>query len=183
MEFKKYIEEKAELARQNRFLRFIVFIIAVAIVINGVYVYRAAISQRVVLVPLGLTKEVYVTGNEASQEYLSELTYLFISLLYQYTPSTASSQFETALKFAHPSFYPELQRILYRRLKEINDLQITATFLIEKLEIRPQERRIKVTGTYTERIGAHSPVSTKKEIELNYDISSGRFYITNIKIS
>ena len=183
MEFKKYIEEKAELARQNRLLRFIVFIMAVAIIINGVYVYKASISQKVVLVPLGLTKEVYVTGDEASQEYLSDVAHLFISLLYQYTPSTAPSQFESVLKFAHPSFYPELQRTLYRRLKEINDLQITATFLIEKLEIRPQEKRIKVTGTYTEKFGTHSPVSARKEIELNYDISAGRFYITNIKTS
>src|SRR4051812_33799533 len=66
-------------------------------------------NERIVMVPPSINKSFWVTANQVSPEYLSEMSLFFASLRFNITPSNAIMQREQLLRYVHPSLYESLK--------------------------------------------------------------------------
>ncbi|MGK0674598.1 MAG: TraE/TraK family type IV conjugative transfer system protein [Halothiobacillaceae bacterium] len=66
-------------------------------------------SERVVLLPPEINRTMWVSGSQASKEYLEEMGFWYAGLALNITPATSEYQNSLFLKFAAPSEYGRLQ--------------------------------------------------------------------------
>lgn len=180
MNKKTYLFENAELKKQNRFLRFVVFLIAVAVVIQGFLVYRAGINQKIVLVPLYLEGESFVTGKDGSDAYLREMGSYVCYLRLNYAPSNVSKQFNNFLKLVDSSIFGKMQKSLYKIKEEVIQYRISSSFYPDKIEINRAKKAIFVYGKLLQWVDEKTLTSSERKIfAIKYKIESGRFYVVD----
>jgi len=181
MKSKYYLDENANLLKQLRFLRFVVFILAVAVVVNGLFVYSTRKYDKVVLLPPQLEEEAYVSYHDASESYLASMAKHVLSLRFNYTPANVSDQFNSYLKLLSSSFYPDEMKALYKIKDEVVKSHVASAFFPEKVEVNKKEKKVYVFGklnqwTYDKKF----LVDESRLYVIKYSVNAGRFVVESL---
>ena len=180
MELKKYLDENVNLMKQLRFLRFVVFLLAVAILVNGFFVYSSGVYEKVILIPPYLEGEAYITGKDASDSYLQCMADYVCFARLNYTPANVSRQFNTFLKLLDSSIYKKYVDSLYRQKENILQLQVSSAFYPTKIRIDREKKTIFVTGFLNQWTYNKEFITSEERVyALKYRIANGRFYVTD----
>jgi len=177
---KAYFEEHVNIIAQNRKLRFIVFLMAVAVIINGFFVYSAGIHQKIVLVPPYIEGEAYVYGNNAGDSYLKSMAVYVCSLRLNYTPANVKRQFGAFLRLLPPETFKSYQVELYKLKDKVLSLRVSSAFFPFKTEVNRKRKIIFVSGrldqwTYDKEF----ITSEERTYGVKYAVENGRFYVVN----
>ncbi|MEM2073605.1 MAG: TraE/TraK family type IV conjugative transfer system protein [Nitrososphaeria archaeon] len=181
MNKERYLDERANFARQVRILRFIVFLLAVAVVVNGFFVYTSGINQRTVLVPVVAEGEVYVAGNDASDSYIKAMIDLALFYRMNYSPANVKVQFNSFLKLLSPSFFGEAQTELNGIVGEILENKISSAFYTEEIRIDREKRIVSIKGRLKQWSEDRLYVNEERQVVVKYAIGHGKFMIENLK--
>lgn len=182
MNKERYLDERANFARQVRILRFIVFLLAVAVVVNGIFVYASGINQRTVLVPLVAEGELYVAGKDASDSYIKAMIDLALFYRLTYSPASVGNQFNGFLRLLSPSYFGEMHNELNRLKNEIIENKISSVFYLDEIKIVKQERTVKMKGRLQQWAGDRLYINEDRQIVVKYVIRHGKFMIEGLKI-
>jgi len=117
VEMKKYLEEKTNCVRSNRLLKFFIIVIGIAIVIQSFVMYSLWKSQRTILVPPNITTQAFISGSDASDEYLIAMARYIMLLTASYNSGTARAQFSDFLKLVVPERFRDCKGSVFRLLK------------------------------------------------------------------
>ena len=150
-------------------------------ILSSFFSYIALQYQRVVILPPVVDKRVVISGNNVNEDYIKLFTRYAMSLLNNYTPNVARSQFEELLNLATPSFYPAFQKTLMNLADTIKRLNITGTYYPQKVEINTKRRIITVVGRKKEFTNTTLIDTGIKKYIIKYAIVNGRFYINGLK--
>ena len=181
MKFKNYLDENTNLTKQARLLRFVVFILVVAVVINGYFVYSSRVKSRTILIPPYLSEgEAYVSGKDASDNYLEAMAKYACFLRLNYTPANVSKQFNAFLKLLTPPAYKEQSGVLYKQKEDVIQMNVSSSFFPIEIEIDRANKRIFVTGMLNQwTYDKHFVTDERKTYVIEYRIDFGRFFIEN----
>lgn len=180
MDKKNFLFENAELKKQNRFLRFIIFLIGVAVVIQGILVYRAGIYQKVILVPPYIEGEAYVMGKDASDSYLKEMASYVCYLRLNYSPANVGNQFNAFLKLVDSSVFGEMQKALYMVKDDVIQHKVSSSFYPDKVEVDREKKVVFVYGKLLQWVDEKTlSASEKRVFVVKYKIEGGRFYVVD----
>ncbi|MEJ2743455.1 MAG: TraE/TraK family type IV conjugative transfer system protein [Gammaproteobacteria bacterium] len=105
MNLKLYQQKSANLFAENRLLKFGFVTTLVMSLSNWHAINRAVDTQRVVLMPVPARGSLWITGTEASADYLRHMARHITNMMGNYTASTARRQFEELLPFYAPESY------------------------------------------------------------------------------
>ncbi len=181
MKFDYYLEESKNLKVSNRLLKFALLVIALSVVVQGFFTYAAVKHQKIVLVPPGLSEKVWISGTEASDEYLKIMARYLTLLLLHYTPSNAGTQFSEFLSYVSPDTYPVLKKELEENLQRIKMLNITSTFHVQEIEVDRAKREITVKGflkQYAEEAKARDEYVV---CFIRYRVGDGRLIVDEVE--
>lgn len=181
MRVDRYVEERLNLKASNRLLKFAVVVIGLAVLIQGIFTYAALNYQRVVLVPPGLSEEVWIRGSSASDEYLRHMGRYLALLLLHWTPSSAEEQFSEFLSHVDPAVYPEVKAELSDLLDEIRTLSITSSFHIQELVLDPRKRQLEVKGILTQYAGQTKSNEEQVVLRFGFSLVHGRLRIHEVE--
>jgi type IV conjugative transfer system protein TraE len=180
MEFKKYLDENVNLVRQLRFLRFVVFLLAAAVVINGFFVYSSDIRHKTILIPPLIEGEAYVYGKDASDSYLKAMAEHTCFTRLNYTPTNVGKQFSAFLKLLDSSAYSVHSSALYKQKENIIQMQVSSAFFPEQVKIDRNKKIIYVSGHLSQwTYDKEFITSERRTYAVKYQINSGRFYVTD----
>ena len=180
MKFDIFMQKSSNIEAANRFLKFVVAVIGLAVLANSIFVYTMARHERTILVPAGLNSRVEVTDGQASDDYLKLMTRYAAGLALNYTPATAREQFGELLDLYSPEAFPEARKTLYSLADTVETTNITSSFYIESIKVDRKNGAIEATGLKRQFAQDGNPIGGAQQdtYEMTYRISDGRFMLT-----
>jgi len=80
MRTKIFLQQTSNLFTENRLLKFVIIVLALAVVVNSFLVNRAVRNQRVILIPPKLTGTIEFVEGKPSDQYIRDLARRMASL-------------------------------------------------------------------------------------------------------
>ena len=177
----KYHEsEKSNLWAENRLVKFVVLVLAIAQVITVGFVYKSIKYRTTILVPAQLNEELVLLNGEPSDKYLEKLGRDISSLGFTYTPATARSKFDDLLRYYAPEEYPNAQKIWYGYASKIELTQVTSIFELKQIQVKDHERRLSIIGKQFQYAQDRLVESSAKNYIVSYEIRDSMFVIIAI---
>jgi conjugal transfer pilus assembly protein TraE len=183
VELKKYMEEKTNYAMSNRILRFFVIVIGIAIIVQSFVMYSLWKSQRTVLVPPNITSQAFISGTDASDEYLRAMARYVMILTTTYSPSTARSQFSDFLKLVVPERFAEYKKVFYDLADKSETGNVSSSFFVSLVKVDRVKKELIVQGILNQWTQDKKFITDEvKSYLIAYDIRDGMFYVREIKL-
>lgn len=182
MEMKRYIEEKANYIYTTRLLKFIVLVLALLLAVNSILTYSMLSSQKIILVPPALDTKVYVSGSDASDEYLKFMARYICTLVLNYNPTVARAQFNDFLKLVSPSAFPAYKNSFYSLADKIETGGVSSAFYITQIQLDKKEGKMIVGGMLSQWTQDKQFITNEtKKYLIKYRISDGLFSVYELK--
>ena len=86
MQTKVFLQQTSNLFTENRLLKFVIVVLALAVGVNSFMVSRAVRNQRVILIPPKLTGTIEFVAGKPSDQYIRDLARRLASLAATYSP-------------------------------------------------------------------------------------------------
>lgn len=182
MELKKYLEEKANYAMSNRILRLFVIVVGLAVVVNSVFTYYYVRDSKVILVPPNITTQAFVSGSDASDEYLKAMARYICQLTLNYNPGNVRAQLSDALKLMSADAYVRYKQAFYDLADKAETGNVSSAFFINKITINRKEKTMIVQGLLNQWTQDKQFITNEgKQYLIRYAISDGMFQLKEIK--
>jgi len=170
-----YLQKASNLFVENRLLKSVIVVMALAVAFNSLLVYRAVRYQRVVLIPPQMTGTVEFVQGRPTDTYIRDMSRRIVNLAATYSPPTARAQFEELLFHYAPEAYPEASRTWYSLAGRVEESQVSSAFYTEKITVT--ENAIEIFGKLTQFSGDTKLSDTSKTYLIDYQVRDGRFFI------
>lgn len=172
-----------KLDNEKKFFGFIIIILVLVILVQGVLNYNLITANRTIVLPPAVTKEFWATDKQISESYFEQIGFYIADRVLSVSPETVDSSYISLLPFFDSNS---------ESLKAVRDkLKSQAEFIkAEKmyqvfypLHMYPDynKRQIKIEGPMKKFIGELLvQESNKSYITINYEIKAGRFMIKSL---
>ncbi len=180
MDHRLYLSKVSNVFAENRLLKFVVVIFGCTLLFFGMEVRRAVNNEKVILVPLTLTDETVIDGNNVTDDYIEKVTRYVMGLAANYTPATARGNFDRLLKLYRPQEFPAARKTFYELASAVEVSKNTTAFFISKMTVDRKKSEIEVTGT-RKQFAESSVIPDDgglKTYYIDYAVENGRFMIT-----
>ena len=179
---KDYLEEKVYLKQQNRFLRFFIFLLCLALISSSLVIIHVVKMQKVILVPVGLSRKVAVSSEEVDEAYIEEMTELVMCYALNYTPQNVEWRFTRLLELFTPDVYPEYRKTFTGLAGDVKSTGVTSSFHITGIKYNPAKKKILVEGYLYQWTKDKRFISDSlKRYILGYDVHHGKFMLTGFR--
>lgn len=181
MIFEKYTDRIANASAEIRFLRWLAGGLAALALLLVMTTLRLIGSERVVLLPPEVNRTMWVSGSQASKEYLEEMGFWYAGLALNITPATSEYQNSLFLKFAAPSEYGRLQAEMGARAEFLRKNNVSTQFAVRSISVDAPNNRVALHGTlYTwtsdKKAGERSAVYM-----VGFKLINGRLYVSDFR--
>ena len=174
-----FVQKTSNLFVENRLLKFIIVVLALAVIFNSFMVYRSVKYQRVVLIPPKMTGTVEFVQGRPTDSYTKDVSRRIVNLAATYSPPTARTQFEELLSYFAPESYPQASKAWYSLASRVEESQVSSVFYLETIKIG--ENFIEIFGNLKQFAGDTLLENTSKTYLIDYRLQDGRFYIITFK--
>lgn len=175
-----FVQKASNLFAENRLLRSIIIVLALAVIFNSFMVYRAVKYQRVILIPPTMTGTVEFVQGKPTDNYIKDICRRVVNLAATYSPPTARAQFADLLTYFAPESYPAASERWYSLASRVEESQVSSVFYLEKITLT--ENMMEIFGNLKQFAAGNTLLeNTSKTYLINYRLQDGRLYIVSIK--
>lgn len=137
--------------------------------------------ERIIITPPTLDKNFWVTHQEVSESYLSQMSLFFSYLRLNVTPSNVTTQQELLLRYVDPAYYGEFKNTLLKEAERIVKEHISSSFYPVKLEVNTQELYVHITGDFLSSIGSTQIPIQRITYFIQFSYQNGKLFIRQIQ--
>lgn len=139
-------------------------------------------SERVVVVPAGLSKSFWVEDSHVSSAYLEEMALFFARQILDVSPASAAYQRQVVLRYTAPSFHNALQKRLISEEEEARKNQLSTSFKPVSVTVYLKERAVELTGDLVAYVGGTLSRQTREVYRLTFSVNQGRLWVTGFGV-
>lgn len=179
MRFDLFVQKTSNLFAERRMLRLVVLVIGGLQVFNCVLLFSVLDRQRTVIVPVGNSARISITGTSADASYLREMARYVAGLGLSYTPLTVRQQYAELLGLFSPETFSDAQAQLYQAADTAETAAASSVFFIADLTDHAERKFIDITGTRQMFVQDKKMDEQQLVYRLSYRIQDGRFWIVD----
>ena len=138
-------------------------------------VERLTVTEKVIVLPPSITKEIWIKGNSVSESYLEEWSLYLTNLLLNVSPKTIGYQSELALRHVSPDFSGKIQQKFKRDELSLKKNNATTTFFPKEIRVVEKTMTVFVTGSFATYVGKEKVSAHEQTYQLNFVFNKGRF--------
>ena len=158
--------------QKNFFLGFL----CISLLLNVLQVVeRLMVTEKVIVLPPSITKDVWIKGNSVSESYLEEWSLYLTNLLLNVSGKTIGYQSELALRHVSPDFSGKLQTKFKKDAAALQKNNATTTFFPKEIRVIEKTMTVFVTGTFATYVGKEKISAHEQTYQLNFIFNKGRF--------
>ena len=155
---------------------FLLGFLCVSLLLNVLQVVeRLTVTEKVIVLPPSITKDVWIKGNSVSESYLEEWSLYLTNLLLNVSGKTIGYQSELALRHVSPDFSGKLQKKFKKDAAALQKNNATTTFFPKEIRVLEKTMTVFVTGTFTTYVGKEKVSQHEQTYQLNFVFNKGRF--------
>jgi conjugal transfer pilus assembly protein TraE len=137
--------------------------------------------ERIILVPPTITRSFWVTHNEVSPEYLSEMTTFFAYLRLNVTPENADSQRQLLLRYVDPRYFGTLNTLLIAERDHITSQHVSTAFYPVNVKVNTKTLSVLIIGDLVSTVGSAQIASQRVTYEVRYRSDQGRLLVSQFQ--
>ncbi|NYT27884.1 MAG: hypothetical protein H0A76_08300 [Candidatus Thiodubiliella endoseptemdiera] len=173
---------KANLKDEKNLLRFALITVIIISMINYTSIQNIKNNERIVIVPLNQSSQFWVSANEASDLYLTNLGLYATQLWQNYTPANVEQNFAKLLEMVDVQHYPDIKKLLKNKVDLVKRYNRNSySFRETKTQINTKTQKIIVTGVQTRWTKNGKKPAKKIQLIIGYQINNATFSITSLK--
>lgn len=173
----KFFEAMANKNDENNLLRFVVVILTVGLLLEGLLMVYMRKNERTVIVPSYLDRKFYVEGNKASNEYIEMMSKYSVELITNFTPDTIKERVNEFMRFVSPTVYKDVSTSLLVMVDEATTYKISQYFIPQRMVM--QDNNIQIIGLLRKYTQDKELLVAKAEYKMKFYIEQGRFVIAS----
>ena len=173
----KFFESMANKNDENNLLRFVVVILTIGLLLEGLLMVYMRKNERTVIVPSYLDRKFYVEGNKASTEYIEMMAKYSVELITNFTPDTVKERVNEFMRFISPTVYKDVSTSLLVMVDEATTYKISQYFIPQRMVM--QDNNIQIIGLLRKYTQDKELLVAKAEYRMKFYIEQGRFVIAN----
>lgn len=177
MRLKLFLQEKANLAGENRLLKFVVLVIGASIIVNSLILVYALNHQSTILVPPVINTKLEIVGNTAPDEYIRVFGRYAAWLALNYSPATARSQFSELLTLFAQEKYAESRKTFYGLADTIEMGHVSSVFHINRIIVDRPRDEMEIHGSRKQYANDQLVEDKERAYRIRYRVNDGRFMI------
>ncbi|MDP4154219.1 MAG: type IV conjugative transfer system protein TraE [Bacillota bacterium] len=125
-------------------------------------------SERTILMPPEIKREMWFQGGNVSASYLESLGEYLSKLLLDITPTSFAHNHDQILKYATPEAYGALKKQLMNDGEKYTKLQLSTHFYPNQLTVNQKTLEVEVKGTLTSYIAGNKVQDSQETITLKF---------------
>lgn len=145
------------------------------------YLFTLLGSEKTILVPPEINKTIWVSSNNVSPEYLSEMAVFFTSMRLNMTPSNAAFQRDLLLRYVRPQNYSIIASQLQKEEERIKSGHITLSFFPTDVTVDSKQKIVRVSGESQSMVGIESSQKCRAIYQLSFIYENGRLLIQSFE--
>lgn len=151
-------------------------LLCASLVINMLQgIERLTVTEKVVVLPPDIKKDIWIKGNAVSEGYLEEWGLYLTNLLLNVSATTMRYQSELALRHVSPDFSGKLKLQFKKDEEALKKNNATTTFLPKEIVVHEKDMTVHITGTFASYIGKERVSAHEHTYELKFIFNKGRF--------
>ncbi len=155
---------------------FLLGFLGVSLLLNILQVAeRLTVTEKIIVLPPSITKDVWIKGNSVSESYLEEWSLYLTNLLLNVSAKTIGYQAELAMRHVSPDFSGKIQKKLVRDTDALQKNNATTTFSPKEIKVIEKTMTVYVTGTFSTYVGKERVSAHEQTYQLNFVFNKGRF--------
>lgn len=171
-------ENKLKSAKKALRQRELVIIILTLCLFMALYVAaKNATRERTIITPPEIRNTFWIDSNDASPEYLQEMSTYFVLLVNNISPSNVDYQKKLFLNKVNPAQQGQLSMVLDKQAQRIKRNNLITMFYIKGFKIDSQANKVIVTGQLDSLVGDTMVSSKEKVYRIGYQIIDGKLYV------
>ena len=137
--------------------------------------------EKIVIVPPSIEKSFWVSAQNVSPEYLSEMTMFFANLRLNMTPDNAGMQREVLLRYTDPAYYNSLNSQLVKEADRLNDQHISMAFYSVNIKVNSKKLEAIIEGDLKASVGDAAIPTKRMRYLVGYRYDAGRLLIKSFE--
>lgn len=175
MKIQKFLEQYANRESENKLLKTVILILAIAIILEGFIVAYLGFTERTIIVPSHIDRRFFVEGDKASKEYIEMMSRYAIELISSFTPETVDERFSEFLRFINAAHYNKVSPQLLTYINEIKRYGISQYYIPSSYTL--EKNTITVNGLMRQFAQDKQITDHQVTYKLQFQINNGRFEI------
>ena len=145
-EIKKMIDQRNGYLLLSSGLLIICFLMSLTIIfLSG--------RERIILMPPNMSKDIWISNEHSSREYLERITFSLSELALNVTADNVDYQQEQLLQYADPSYYTKLKPELVALSDKIKNEHITTSFFPADIKVDCKKNEAIIIGDLKTFVG------------------------------
>lgn len=173
MKFDKWIKNWKSAVAENFFLRFLLLLLAVALIANGVF-KRA---DRIIVSPPAIEKQFWVDQDKASKEYLEQMGVFLATLGGNLSPGNAEFSAKVISGYAVTSKYNEVFGEMSSQALYIKKNNIQQSFFPVSVNVDEQNNQVLVMGTAVRGVGTTTVSRENVVFKMKFELKNYKLYL------
>lgn len=168
--------------KEHGLLRFVILILTLGMLVEGIFIITLSRQQRIVLVPPGISEagKSWVSEKNASPEYLEQMTLFLLPLVADFHPRNIDAQLPFFLRFVAPEQYGAVKTQLASQAERARRNDLSQVFYIQQVEVK--ETTARATGIIRRWVGKSQTSEEVVTYEVQYEIRGGRPFVRGIDL-
>lgn len=137
--------------------------------------------EKIVIVPPSIEKSFWVSAQNVSPEYLSEMTMFFTSLRLNMTPDNSGIQRETLLRYTDSAYYNTLNSALVKEADRLNEQHINLAFYTANIKVDAKRLEAIIEGDLKANVGDAALPTKRVKYLVGYRYDAGRLLIKSFE--
>lgn len=168
--------KKAKKTSRNK--DYVIIFLAICLLMSLFLAVKNANRERVIITPPVTRETFWVDSNDASPEYLREMSTYFIYTVNNITPSTIDYNYKLFMDKVLPSQQGVLQSVLNKQSQRVKRNNLATMFNIKGFKIDAASNKVVITGQMDSLIGNKLVSSQEKVFRIGYQLVNGKLYVS-----
>lgn len=165
---------------RQKILIYAIMLMSITFVVLSVIIFRLIGASRTVIMPPSLEETVWVSGEAASKEYLRRMADYVSQQIMEFTPADIDRRKKNILFYVQTQNFKDMDAKLDSWKTMVLSGGLSQTFRPDKFNIT--ENKIIVGGHLVRSMKQDTVWDHEGELEMEYTIDGGRFYLRGFKI-
>lgn len=185
MNLKIFLQKTSNLFVENRLLKFLAIVQAIAWIYCFNMAYDATKYVHTILLPQKVTSAIEYVNGKPNEKYIKQIARDIVGLGLTYSPPVARAQFDELLGLYSPEVYPQALKTWYSLADRIENAKVTSIFFLSKIEpladINEDTHAFVMSGDEKKYAETTLTENGPKSYRVEYKIDHGKFQVISLQ--
>lgn len=181
---RKFYSILEKLQLEIRWQAYTIMALLAVVFLEGIFMFRLATHQTVILVPPKVDRELWISGNELSRAYLEQVGIYLADRILNVSPANVDSSLASVYPFltTNPDELKAIKEVFASYASSVKNNDWWQSFYPMKVTIDASRQMLSIEGILKKITGNTYVGEERRIIVFKFTVQDGRFIVREVKL-